>query len=220
VPVANYGDTASIVYVIEITSTNMFNGGGYKNDVPGKWIGIYQYETGGTPSGWRMSFKGVMTTPVQYIENIGYKYIPVIDSDGVSKYYLDQQLNNEITTRTADISTLQNNINTESSARIADVSTLQNKINEKQDILSAGEGIDISTNNISIKNINTTTLTTATIDGNEESLYKEITSDLTLSYATPTKNGVRNISLIIKNTGTTACNIILPNNVHRMFESL
>lgn len=103
----------------------------------------------------------------------------------------------------------------------ADAQTVQEVCNAKQDILTAGNGIDITENVISTKIITNELDSTNTIDGSKESLYKEITSDLTLTYSTPLDTtSFKTVSLVIKNTDVDVHNITLPTNIHRMFESL
>lgn len=91
------------VYLLEMSTTDSFEH--YAEGKAGKWVSMWYGDS--CVSSWR----GLMTCPQ---DDNGY-YIPVNNSDGVSKYYLDQQLGNKLTSVAAgdgiDVS-IANNIAT------------------------------------------------------------------------------------------------------------
>jgi len=88
------------IYLLEISSLDSFES--FDGNVPGKWVAIDAGDTVEDPEHpheieyeicvLRMGWKGMMSCPQVNIgteENPVYKYIPNKDSDGASKYYVD-----------------------------------------------------------------------------------------------------------------------------------
>ena len=72
-------------------------------------------------------------------------------STDLSNYATKDNLNTEITNRTTADTTLQTNIDNEANTRTTEDTKLQTNIDKKQDILTAGTGINIASNTVSAK---------------------------------------------------------------------